>query len=146
MIVIKRAQSDSEMQACFSIRNQVFVGEQNVPAEMELDDYDGDSNTVHFLVLDAGRPVGTARVLLKDNGRTAKIGRVAIAAASRGSGLGARLMMDIEAAPEMAGVHTFKLDAQTHALAFYQRLGYVASGEEFMDAGIAHFHMEKQRR
>lgn len=145
MIVIKRALTDREIQDCFNIRNMVFVQEQNVPLDMELDDHDLDGNTLHFLLLDADKPVGTARVLLNDTGKTAKIGRVAITAESRGTGLGARLMTEIEAAEDLAGVSTFKLDAQTQALAFYRRLGYVASGAEFMDAGIPHFHMEKHR-
>ena len=74
--------------ACAAIRRKVFVEEQNVPEELELDEL--DATAVHLLATRDGRPVGTARLLI--DGNTAKIGRVALLAEERGTGAGAALM------------------------------------------------------
>jgi predicted GNAT family N-acyltransferase len=71
-----------DFEACFAIRWQVFVREQNVPADEERDEH--DSTARHFLARVDGVPLGTARLILKDGGTTAKIGRVAVLAAARG--------------------------------------------------------------
>jgi predicted GNAT family N-acyltransferase len=90
--------------------------------------------------------VGTARVVLKDNGTVAKIGRVAVCRSKRGMGIGKRLIAAIEDTLALEGVDHFILEAQTHALQFYACMGYEAYGEEFMDAGIPHFRMKKETR
>ncbi len=126
-----------DFEACFAIRWQVFVREQNVPADEERDEH--DSTARHFLARVDGVPLGTARLILKD-GTTAKIGRVAVLAAARGKGVGAALMRFIES---QAGAATCLLDAQVHALKFYETFGYQAYGEEFLDAGIPHRRMRK---
>jgi len=141
-MIIKRADTN-ELHMCLRIRREVFIEEQQVPEELELDEY--DATALHFIALDGMHPVATARVLLKEGGKTAKIGRVAVLKQARGSGIGKNLMQFLEKAPDLAHVSSFVLEAQTHALAFYERLGYRAHGEEFMDAGIPHFHMKKTR-
>jgi predicted GNAT family N-acyltransferase len=84
--------------------------------------------------------------VLRDNGTSAKIGRVAVRRSNRGFGIGKSLIAAIEGDPDLRHVHRFLLDAQTHALQFYARLGYEAYGEEFMDAGIPHRHMKKRNQ
>lgn len=126
-----------EMQACFAIRLAVFVDEQGVSPEEELDDLDAEA--VHVLALWNGAPAGTARAVEKAPGMR-KIGRVAVAARFRGYGIGKALMAGIEA--RCAG-SAFMLDAQTHAIGFYERLGYAAEGPEFLDAGLPHRLMRK---
>jgi predicted GNAT family N-acyltransferase len=121
---------------CFDIRLAVFVEEQHVPIDEERDEY--DETALHYLATLDGKPVGTARVLLKDS--TAKITRVAVLRKARGQGIGEALMRHIESA---LAVRRFALGAQLHALPFYERLGYVAEGEVFMEAGIPHRHMAK---
>eukprot|EP01037_Dinobryon_pediforme_P023256 gene23256-24640_t len=133
--------SDTDFPACLAIREEIFVGEQGVPAELEHDSH--DATALHFLGRLHGAPVATARVLLKDNGATAKIGRVAVRREHRGSGLGRDMILAIEASPQLAHVTRFALDAQIRALNFYLSLGYVAEGPEFLDAGIVHRHMTK---
>jgi len=123
--------------ACMEIRLAVFVGEQNVPLEEERDAHDETAR--HFLALVDGVPAGTARVIDKQEG--AKITRVAVLRGFRGQGIGATLMRHIEAA---VPARCFMLDAQVHARAFYEGLGYAAEGEEFMEAGIPHLRMCKQ--
>jgi len=144
MITVKIAAAPAEVEECLRIRHEVFVVEQQVPIDLEHDEY--DRVALHFLALAQGHPVGTARVLLKHNGSIAKIGRVAILASQRRAGIGKLLMSTIEQAAELAAVDKFVLEAQTHALPFYQRLGYTAYGEEFMDAGIPHRFMAKLNR
>jgi predicted GNAT family N-acyltransferase len=121
---------------CFEIRLAVFVEEQNVPIEEEHDEH--DETALHFLATLDDKPAGTARVLLKHS--TAKITRVAVLRAARGHGIGAALMRHIEST---VPARRFTLDAQLHALPFYEHLGYVAESEVFMEAGIPHRHMAK---
>ncbi|MFO7648914.1 MAG: GNAT family N-acetyltransferase [Halomonas campaniensis] len=116
------------------IRRVVFIEEQRVPREEEWDGRDDDCH--HFLALLEGRPVGTAR-LLPD----AHIGRVAVLAEARGRGIGAALMVAAIDAAYRLGHPAVELAAQTHALAFYARLGFIPFGDEFLDAGIPHRNM-----
>jgi predicted GNAT family N-acyltransferase len=134
---LRLAYSDPKFADCFAIRREVFVAEQNVPLEEEQDEH--DATALHLLALLDGKPAATARVLLKE-GNTAKITRVAVVKQARGTGLGAALMREAEAA---SGAEHFILDAQSHALSFYTRLGYRAVGDEFLEAGIPHRHMVK---
>ena len=143
-ITIKSADTKSEIEECFRLREEVFIIEQSVPVDLERDEH--DVRALHFLALVDAKPVGTARVVLKDNGASAKIGRVAVCRSNRGFGIGTLLIAAIEAAADLRHVHNFLLDAQTHALQFYARLGYEAFGDEFMDAEIPHRHMKKRNR
>ncbi|WP_299362159.1 GNAT family N-acetyltransferase [uncultured Paracoccus sp.] len=137
MITIGRT---DDLDACLTIRRAVFVEEQNVPEALEHDGH--DATAVHLLASEAGRPVGTARLLIRGN--TGKIGRVAVLADRRGQGLGAALMRaaldELRAIP---GVKLARLGAQTHALAFYEKLGFTASGPVYDDAGIPHRDMSR---
>ncbi|KAA2213800.1 GNAT family N-acetyltransferase [Teichococcus oryzae] len=142
-LTIGRATAPEQRAACMEIRMDVFVREQNVPADIEIDEH--DDIALHLLALRDGRPVATARVLLKDAGATAKIGRVAVRREARGTGTGAALMRAIEAEPSLAGVREFVLESQTHAIPFYEKLGYAAEGGEYLDAGIPHRFMRKLR-
>ncbi len=139
MITIKPALSAQDMAECFRIRMDVFVTEQGVPEDEEIDAYDEHAH--HFLAWREGEAVGTARLMLIDEGRTGKIGRVAVDRTQRGLGAGAALITAAEAAAPNVG--RFQLDAQVAAIQFYERLGYVTEGEEFLDAGIAHRRMVK---
>ncbi len=130
--------TDPEFESCFQIRRTVFVEEQNVPLEEERDSYDESAR--HFLAIADGVAAGTARVISKDDGATAKISRVAVLRPARGLGIGAALMRQIE---NEVSARKFILDAQIQALPFYQLLGYAAYGDEFIEAGIPHRHMQK---
>lgn len=120
---------------CSALRREVFVEEQHVPAEIEIDGRDPDC--VHALATLAGQPVGTGRLL--PDGR---IGRLAVRAAFRGKGIGAALLaLLIEEARER-GFASAVLNAQTGALGFYEGFGFSPVGEEFVEAGIRHQRME----
>lgn len=140
-------ETSEEREAVFAVRMIVFVEEQAVPPEEELDAY--DLTATHFYVRQSppseGDPtgiVGAARLLDKGNG-LGKVGRVAILQAYRGRRLGARLMRFIEETARRQGFSRLALDAQVYAIPFYERLGYVAEGDIFLDCDIEHRFMQK---
>lgn len=134
--MIRRAGPD-DMEAVFEIRRIVFIEGQNVPADEERDGRDGDA--IHLIAFAGAMPVGTARLLLADG--IGKIGRVAVLEAHRGTGLGKALMAASLEVLREEGAATAKLSSQTHAIPFYQALGFTAYGPEYLEAGIPHRDM-----
>ncbi|MDN3712247.1 GNAT family N-acetyltransferase [Paracoccus cavernae] len=128
----------TDLETCMAIRLKVFVEEQHVPVEEERDAH--DETATHLLAVVDGQALGTARILR--DGTTGKIGRVAVLPQARGTGLGAALiraaLVELRATP---GVTRAKLGAQTHAIGFYEKLGFAAYGPEYLDAGIPHRDM-----
>tara|TARA_R110000787_G_scaffold148261_2_gene262179 strand:- start:7619 stop:8041 length:423 start_codon:yes stop_codon:yes gene_type:complete len=127
-----------DLASCHLLRRIVFIEEQGVSEADELDDL--DNSATHFLATENELPIGTARMRI--NGDTAKIGRVCVIKSHRGTGLGAALIRAaVEEARKMSSVTTVKLGAQTHALGFYEKLGFEAQGPVYDDAGIEHRDM-----
>lgn len=119
-----------------AIRFEVFVDEQKVPPEIELDDM--DSVCLHALAWDAqGKAVGTGRLLPDGH-----IGRMAVRRSARGSGVGGALLTALMEQARQRGDTRVVLNAQTQAAAFYQRHGFEVVGPEFEEAGIAHVEMQ----
>jgi predicted GNAT family N-acyltransferase len=125
--------------ACVALRIEVFVDEQRIPRELELDAY--EEVATHFLAVDeaSGAPVGTAR-LVAQNGR-GKIGRVAVVKARRKEGIGAALVRAAMEEARRAGLGEAVLSAQVSAIAFYERLGFAREGAEYIEDGIPHATM-----
>ncbi|WP_305843406.1 GNAT family N-acetyltransferase [Photobacterium leiognathi] len=119
-----------------TVRDQVFIQEQHIDPEIEFDDL--DSEAVHVLVMDGEQPLGTGRILA--NGH---IGRIAIMKAARGQGLGAKVVQALVEYAQQQGYPRVDLGAQTHAVDFYRRLGFMPYGDEFMEANIPHQAMEQ---
>ncbi|MGA6221385.1 GNAT family N-acetyltransferase [Streptomyces umbrinus] len=149
--VVRVAEDPADREACFAVRKEVFVVEQGVPQDLEYDSYDADA--LHVLaVREDGLPFGAGRLLYgevaaaKTGGEpgVGSLGRLAVLKAARGLGVGAALVRGIEDAARARGLTAVDLHAQTHALGFYERLGYVAYGPEFLDAGIAHLAMRRE--
>jgi predicted GNAT family N-acyltransferase len=138
---IRRVTTDAERRQCYAVRFAVFVNEQRVPPDEEMDAL--DDTATHYLVEDGGRIVGTAR-LLDLGDRTCKIGRVALLPDCRGRGIGAELMRRVMA-DAFARFDAIVLDAQVSVIPFYERLGFVAEGPVFLDAGIDHRRMTLRR-
>jgi len=135
-----RTVATRDIATCQRLRRTVFIEEQGVSAADEVDGL--DDQAIHLLALDGDTPVGTARLLLK--GETGKIGRVCLLASSRGTGLGAALIRAaLDELRRQPGVTSAYLGSQTHATGFYEKLGFVVEGEEFLDAGIPHRHMRR---
>lgn len=118
------------------IRTEVFVREQGVPLEIEMDEWDPLS--LHALAVDAadGAVLGTARLLPDGH-----IGRMAVAASARRRGIGRALLERLLREARARGHAQAIIHAQTHAIGFYERAGFVVSSAEFDEAGIAHVEM-----
>ncbi|MEV0114733.1 GNAT family N-acetyltransferase [Streptomyces sp. NPDC050844] len=148
--VCRVAVEPGDLEACFAVRKEVFVVEQQVPEDLEYDAY--DAGAAHVIAVRAdGLPLGTGRLLTgaaaaaKNGGddQVGALGRLAVTKAARGLGVGAALVRAIEDAARARGLAAVDLHAQTHALGFYERLGYAVYGPEFPDAGIPHRAMRK---
>lgn len=127
----------NDIATCRHLRRVVFIEEQGVSEADEVDDKDGEA--IHLLARLGDQPVGSARLLLQ--GETGKIGRVCVLKAQRGTGLGAALIRAAVEELRARGMRQAKLGAQTHAIGFYERLGFTPFGPEYMDAGIPHRDM-----
>jgi ElaA protein len=127
----------TDLDAVLAIRRVVFIEEQGVSVEDEVDGK--DPTAIHLLASDNGQPLGTARLLLSDG--IGKIGRVAVLKEARGCGLGRDLVLFAVEELRRRGARQATLGAQTHALGFYEALGFTAVGPEFLDAGIPHRKM-----
>jgi predicted GNAT family N-acyltransferase len=147
---VRLAEDPADREACFAVRKDVFVAEQGVPEDIEYDAH--DAGAVHVLAVgEDGVPLGTGRLLYgaaaagKTGGdpSVGSLGRLAVTRAARGLGVGAALVRAIEDAARARGLTAVDLHAQTHALGFYERLGYEAYGPEFPDAGIPHRAMRR---
>ncbi len=120
------------------IRREVFVVEQEVPIDIELDGADPDCR--HLLAFDPdGRPIGTARMQARGH-----IGRIAVIKVWRKRGVGARLVEALVEVAREAGLASVDLDSQVHAVGFYEKLGFEARGDVFMEAGIPHQNMVRR--
>ena len=135
--MIVRLAEPQDMDAVFALRHEVFVIGQDVPADLERDDLDAVSD--HVVALVDGDVVGTGR-LLPDG----TIGRMAVAERNRGEGIGAAVLARLEERARERGLPAVELHAQLHATGFYDRAGYVAFGEVYLEAGIEHLSMRKE--
>ena len=131
----------SLMPKVFALRHAVFVVEQAVPVELEIDEYDAEAKHLVALRGDS-EVVGTLRIVATDG--MAKIGRLAVQADARRKGIGERLMQTAHAVARESRFDEIFLYAQVTATNFYVRLGYRAEGDVFDDAGIPHICMRKR--
>lgn len=137
MIRTKWINGDKDIDAAIHIRTEVFVKEQNVPPEIEIDGT--DANAIHLIVYDEALPVATGRILKIDDEYV--LGRIAVLKEQRGRGYGDLVVrMLIRRAYEM-GADKQIIHSQTHAASFYERLGFTRFGEEYAEAGIPHINM-----
>jgi predicted GNAT family N-acyltransferase len=139
VIEVREARDADERQALLALRHEVFVEEQGVPRELEIDEH--DESAMHLVAFEDDRLVGTCRVLTA--GDQAKFGRLVVARPARGRGVGAALLAEAEARATALGARRMVLAAQTSAMGLYERAGYTARGDVFLDAGIEHMTMEK---
>jgi len=130
---------NEEQEALLAVRHEVFVLEQNVPEELELDGLDGQC--VQALAEDAeGQPIGTARLMPEG-----RIGRVAVLSSWRRCGVGAELMVKLEEEARQLAMPRLVLHAQTWTIPFYKSIGFdLVDGEEFYEAEIPHRIMERE--
>lgn len=136
---VKIVTNEQELADAFDVRRTVFVNEQNVPEEEEIDQH--ESEAVHFVLYQDGTPAGAGRFRVLDG--IGKVERICVLKDYRNIGAGVEVMNKIEEYARSQGITTLKLNAQTHAIPFYSKLGYETISEEFLDAGIPHKTMKK---
>ena len=128
-----------DMPAVHALRHEVFVVGQGVPVELERDDRDATSE--HVVALRDGRVVGTGRLVLVTD--PPSIGRMAVAESQRRAGVGAAVLRRLEQRAGELGLPVVALHAQVHARAFYERAGWAAHGDVYLEAGLEHVDMRK---
>lgn len=141
MFEVKLVTTDEDREHAFTLRKEVFVKEQGVPLSLELDEY--DETAVHFLVNEGENSIATAR-LREVEPKVGKVERVCVLNNYRGKRLGALIMETVEQYAKNAAFEKLKLNAQSYAVPFYEKLEYTVTSPEFMDAGIPHRAMEKK--
>ncbi len=137
---VQQVTTKEQLEDAFKVRQEVFVNEQNVPVEEEIDQFEDEA--IHIVLYDERTPVGAARLRILDG--IGKLERICVLSSSRGKGAGKQLVDKLEEIATSEGVTKFKLNAQTHAIPFYERLGYKTISDIFMDAGIPHVTMIKE--
>jgi predicted GNAT family N-acyltransferase len=129
----------SLMEQAWKIRRRVFIEEQHVPEEIELDA--DDARAFHAIALESGSPIGCGRMVPHSD--YVKIGRMAVLETHRGTGVGRRVLEFLMDHARRRGFRRAVLDAQTHAEEFYKKQGFIAVGAAFEEAGIMHRRMER---
>ena len=142
----ERVTTNEQLQAVLALRTEVFVGEQGVPVELELDHYDQlRDDCVHAIIWDNDEEeaVATGRIVLQEN--KAMLQRICVRREMRGTGMGELIMTLLEALARKEGVIEAHLHAQLQAELFYIKRGYTRENDNiFMDAGIEHVAMMKK--
>ncbi|MEI2665021.1 GNAT family N-acetyltransferase [Rossellomorea sp. LJF3] len=136
---VEVAKTEDQIQEVFHIRKTVFVEEQQVPLEEEIDEYENDST--HFVLYEDNKAVGAGRFRILVG--VGKVERICVLKSIRGKGAGRKLMLAIEEYAKRQPLSQLKLNAQTYAIPFYEGLGYQVTSDEFLDAGIPHKTMKK---
>jgi predicted GNAT family N-acyltransferase len=139
VIQVRPTRDDAEIAAALALREEVFCGEQGVSLAEERDGRDEEA--LHLVVVDNGVVVATCRLLVE--GTTVKLGRMAVSRTRRGLGLARALITEAETRARALGAERMVLAAQLNAQALYDRAGYDAYGDVFLDAGIEHVMMGK---
>ncbi|WP_336882029.1 GNAT family N-acetyltransferase [Priestia koreensis] len=134
------ARTQQQQDDAYFVRKTVFVEEQGVPAELEIDQH--DKTAVHIVAYDKERPVGAGRFRIVDG--YGKVERVCVLSSHRKDGVGKQLMLKMQEVAKEQGVPKLKLNAQTHAEGFYKHLGYETVSDKFLDAGMPHVTMIKE--
>ncbi|WP_449622516.1 GNAT family N-acetyltransferase [Robertmurraya sp. Marseille-Q9965] len=137
---LKLVTDEQELKEAYRIRKIVFVDEQKVPEEEEIDHLEAEST--HFLLWNDHEPIGAGRFRIVDG--YGKVERICVLQEKRKGGAGKVIMDGIEEHAKSRGLKKLKLNAQTHAIPFYSKLGYEVVSEEFLDAGIPHKTMVKE--
>ncbi|QDH23806.1 GNAT family N-acetyltransferase [Saccharibacillus brassicae] len=131
------------LEQAFAIRRDVFVAQQGVPLEDEFDEFDTlDGRCRHLLILSGETAVGTGRIRAVDG--AGKLERICISAPYRKHGIGRIILNGLERLAAGQGLRRVKLHGQTQARGFYEKLGYLAASDEFMEDGIPHLLMVKE--
>ena len=136
-ISVRAADWHADREILRALREQVFIREQSVPANMEWDEFDPQAR--HVVAMADGVPIGTGRLLPDGH-----IGRMAVLRPWRGLGAGSVLLTGLMEIARALGLRRVMLNAQIQAMPFYLRHGFQPEGEKFLDAGIPHRRMWRE--
>lgn len=136
-VLVRRIVSEKDLRRAFAIRVRVFVKEQGVPAEIELDN--DDRRAVHLLACNGDKALGTARIVFHRG--AAKIGRMAVLKSYRRHGVGGQLLKRAVMIARRKQAKIVYLNAQVPVIGFYEKLGFKSRGAIFNEAGISHRRM-----
>ncbi len=140
MITVKEIKNKKDQKKAQEIRHEVFVIGQNVPADLEVDEFESDA--IHYLAFLNNNPVGAARWRITDDG--VKLERFAVLNEFRGRGIGSamveKILSDIKRDPEAGNMEIY-LHAQMNAIPLYRKFGFVKFGNMFDEAGLMHYAM-----
>jgi predicted GNAT family N-acyltransferase len=141
IITFKLVTNDGELKSAFDVRRKVFVEEQGISEDIELDEHDREA--LHIIARDGERVIGTARVLFLVPSQ-AKIERMAILKPFRGKGIGSKIISFLDETLRNRQINQVFLHAQYPVVGFYRSCGFKESGSPFREAGIRHIKMQKR--
>ena len=142
-----RILKSEEMEKAFALREEVFVDEQKVPLEYEVDDRDSLEDTIHVGVFEGDELLATARIM-NINKDIVYFGRACVKKSCRGKGVGKFLFISMEETVKKFKKEnekkTIRFSAQYHTMTFYEMLGYTKDNDDiFVEVGIEHISMSK---
>lgn len=143
-IIVKPVETPAELEGAVAVRMRVFVGEQGIPADVEVDEADSAPDTVHAVALHDGRVIATGRLLPDVDGKGPHVGRMAVEQDWRRSGVGGLLLTFLEEQGRALGFRQITLHAQEYVKSFYARHGYEEVGDMFLEVDIPHREMVKR--
>ena len=138
-VSVKLVATEADLEAAIAVRFRVFVDEQSIPAEEELDA--DDAAATHAIAVENGQAIGAGRFVIRDG--AAVIGRLAVDLPHRRRGIGALLLRFLEAEAAAQGAAEYMLHAQEYVKSFYAARGYSEYGDVFLEVGIPHIEMRK---
>ena len=139
-VLVKLVTTEVEREGACQVRFRVFVDEQSVPPQEELDEH--DAAATHAVALYQGKVVATGRLVVADP-NTARIGRMAVELPWRRQGIGGQVLQLLEKTARSRGVRQCILHSQEYVKAFYSHHGYQERGDVFLEANIPHIEMRK---
>ena len=142
-VTVKVAETSAEFEGAVTVRMRVFVGEQGIPASVEVDDADSAPDTVHAVALHQGAVIATGRLLPDVDGKGPHVGRMAVARDWRRHGVGGMVLTFLEEQARSLGFTQITLHAQEYVKSFYTQHGYAEVGDMFLEEDIPHREMVK---
>lgn len=138
---VVQAGTEEQLSDAYNVRKKVFVEEQHVPENIEIDE--NENSSTHFVLYnDDGQPIGAGRFRIVEG--KGKVERICVLPEYRGLGAGVHIMQKIEEHAKKLPIEELVLNSQSYAVPFYEKIGYQTISDEFMDAGIPHRAMAKK--
>lgn len=139
-MTVTKIKTENILKRAYDIRKKVFVEEQHVPIEIEIDEH--EDNAIHFICSDVSKYVGASRLRFVDN--YGKLERICVLKEARGNHYSKELIQAMEEEIKHNNIEEARLNAQTQAVGLYESVGYHVISDEFLDANIPHVEMQKK--